>query len=279
MPKERFHLLLADRFIKSSKCPAPLAGALERERLVYFTGAHSPDIFFYDVPTFSLNTLGDRLHAFMELEGLSPLESWLSSLGRDIPEPALAWGLGFASHFLADALWHPVINNLAGNLDFCRGHGLSAIGCHRLIESEMEAFWLPRPGNADSYLGFLEKISKERDRLGEISSFYRQFLDSAGLGPLPSAQRIRRCFLKQNFLLRLFAWPVLGGFRDRLLKVRPGRYLGSLAVPLQSVLQSELSRVPANRDPFSESFMEEGFTSLASRLGDFAERLSPFPPS
>ncbi len=24
-----------------------------------------------------------------------------------VPEVAMAWGMGFASHFLADALWHP----------------------------------------------------------------------------------------------------------------------------------------------------------------------------
>ncbi|MFZ2445022.1 MAG: zinc dependent phospholipase C family protein [Syntrophobacteraceae bacterium] len=284
MPKERFHLLIADEYLRSRQSPGTLSGTLARERTAFFLGAVSPDIFFYDLPTFSLGALGDRMHGLMERNGIAPIREWLSGLARTgpgtVPEAALAWGMGFASHFLADALWHPVINELAGSLDFCSKKGLSAIGCHRLIESEMEAFWLPRKGDPGAYAGLLERFGADSGLLGGISSIYRDFLGAAGLGPLPSVARIRRCFIIQNLLLRLFSNRKLGEFRDRLLDARFGRGLGALVVPTKPVLPSgPLSRVPADRDPFSDDFMEKRLTSLIARLSDLAERLSLSPPN
>jgi len=279
MPKERFHLFLADEYLNSGKAPALLTGHLKDEHLSYFLGAVSPDIYFYDLPTFSMNRLGDRLHRFMEREGLSAIKDWLSKSAGAVPKAGFAWGMGFASHFLADEIWHPVINGLAQSLEFCGKKGLSALGCHRVIESELESYWFKRMGAPDGYVGYLRRYAAQKERLGAISSIYRGFLVHAGLEPMPTEARIRRCYLNQNFLLRLFANPLLRGQRDRLLAMRSGRYLGSLIVPDRPVLPyGPLFRVPAERDPFSDEFMDEGLTSLKLRLADFAERLSPFLP-
>jgi len=280
MPKERFHLLMADQYLKSAPKPGEVDAVIGADRLAFFLGAISPDIFFYDLPFFSLGRLGDRLHALMEREGLEPVLNWIVKEESSVPEARTAWALGFASHFLADAIWHPIINDLGRSLPFCREMGLTAMDCHRLIESEMEAFWLPRKDAPRGYVGLLRGFVADGGDIARISVIYRRFLESAELGPLPSVNRILECYLKQNMMLRIFSSAALAGLRDRLLRLRFGRYAGSLIVPARPFLPSVLaSRVPTNRDPFSDDFMDNGFTSLAARLTGFAERFAPFPPS
>ncbi|MEN6437556.1 MAG: zinc dependent phospholipase C family protein [Syntrophobacter sp.] len=280
MPKERFHLLMADEYLKSDQKPSWIDTAIGGEWLAFFLGAISPDIFFYDLPFFSLGRLGDRLHTLMEREGLGPIQNWIAEERLPGREADFAWALGVASHFLADAIWHPIINDLCRSPSFSEAMGLSAMDCHRLIESEMEAFWLPRKSSPQAYLGLLKGFVADGECIAKASAIYRRFLESAALGPLPSVDRAGECYLKQNMMLRMFAAPALASQRDRLLRWRLGRYLGSLVVPARPFLHSVLpSRVPANRDPFSDEFMNEGFISLAARLSGFAERLVQSPPS
>lgn len=269
--------MLADEYLRVSKT---LPRIMRGERLAFFLGAVSPDIFFYDFPSFTLTTLGNRLHRLMESEGLSPIHNWLADERRKLPAEAFAWGLGFASHVLADSLWHPAINEMSGHLETGGGRNLSKMGCHRLVESEMEAYWFPRRGVEDGYLNLMKWLVEDRGWMGRMASVYRLFLRHTGLEPLPSEIRIRRCFLIQNRLLRMFSKPVFGKQRDRLLGSRAGRYFGSLIVPAVPVLRpgSHIG-VPANRDPFSNEFMNSSFISLSKRLAGFEGQLSPFLPS
>lgn len=298
MPKERFHLFIADEYLRSCKTGARPPGVLPAERLAFFLGAVSPDIFFYDLPAFALGKLGDRLHDLMDRDGLAPIRYWLSrpwiEVNRASRETALAWGLGFASHFLADALWHPIINDLDGSLDICLRKGLSEINCHRFIESEMESFWLGRAGVSNRYSEMLERFASDEDLFGRISLIYGNFLAEVGLAPYPPAGRIRRCFVTQNLLLRLFSNAGLGRYRDRLLDSRLGRYLGALVTPERPILceaswkacatavgaaSEQAGRKACLTDLFSDEPMKKNITSLTARLSDFAGRLALSPPS
>ncbi len=295
MPKERFHLFIADEYLRSFKAGSRIPGLPRAERIAFFLGAVSPDIFFYDLPTFALGKLGDRLHDLMNRDGLAPIQYWLSRPWIEVNpvsrETALAWALGFASHFLADALWHPIINDLDGSLDFCLGKGLSEINCHRFIESEMESFWLGRVGASKRYSEMLKEFASDEGLFGRISLIYGSFLAEVGLAPYPTAGRIRRCFVIQNLLLRLFSNPKLGRYRDRLLDARFGRYLGALIAPERPILFGESFRAPqtgglveAGRkacisDLFTDEPTRRYVTSLTARLSDFAGRLAQSPPS
>jgi len=282
MPKERFHLYLADEVLNS--CASGLFPAAVFERTAFFIGAVSPDIFFYEFPTFSLSPLGNALHDLMDREGISIIGDWIESRrgdagtasrnGHDPSATALAWALGFACHFLADAVWHPVINRMSGSLDYCKAKRLSAIECHRLLESELEALRLTGPGTRQRYAGLLRDF-RGRERLFEIASCYSGFLEFTGLGPVPARNRIVKCFLSQNFFLRLFTNAALGRLRDRMLELPILRYLGSLVTPAGPILPPLFSgAVPEERNPFSDYFMAQALTYLKVQWTSLAERLS-----
>jgi hypothetical protein len=156
-----------------------------------------------------------------------------------------------------------------------------------LLESELEVLWLaglPTPGK---YGELLEEFKKDRELLLEVASYYLEFLEFSGIssraGPVPaievSVRRIVRCFLWQNFLLRLFSSRILGRKRDRLLSFPPTRFLGVLVNPVRTVLPPLFSRsLPEDRNPFSAYFLEHALTSLQRHLCGSAAPLSQFLP-
>jgi hypothetical protein len=275
MPKERFHLLLTDLYL--SRKSTAHAGRLRGESLAVSIGAISPDIFFYDLPSFSLSSLGDSLHDLMASQGMDPILNWFGN-----PPAAHGnrlWATGFACHFLADSIWHPIIDDLSASLEFCRRQGLGTRDCHRFLECEMEGLWLPEMGRPGGYIDLLDAFRMDRAWLAGIASIYRQFLTYAGL-KAPSEGRIVRCFLNQNFMLRLFAGRLLGKKRDLLLSLPPTRYLGSLVVPASPALP--FSSLPEDRPVlklFSYDFMQRQLISLFALLSDFERRLSLSLPS
>ncbi len=281
MPKEGFHLFLADRHRDCRRSEGRPAGPVENEWPAFCLGAISPDIFFYDLPSFALGRLGDSLHELVEQKGLAPIEHWLQNYPGKIPPDVAAWGLGFASHVLADGIWHPAINDLSASLSFCRHSRLSSLDCHRLIECEMEAYWPPQEGKQTGwYVDFLKMVNEGGQLLARASRNYREFLSSAGLQPICGEARITRCYRNQNRMLRLFANPFLRKRRDSLMDVRAGRFLASLIIPDRAVLPSGyIPEIPPGRDPFSPEFQRKGIISLNSRLSDFAERLAQYLPS
>ena len=281
MPKERFHLYLADEFLKD--CGSGLSPALASGRLAFFIGAVSPDIFFYDFPSFSLSALGDALHDLMVPERLSILVEWIVSRYKYSAEPgngrlslsvsASAWTLGLTSHFLLDAAWHPVIDRLSVSTDYCAAKRLSAIECHRLIESELEALRLNGSSAHEKYAEVLREL-RRKSRLFEIAALYREMLEFACLRPVPSEKRIVSCFLSQNFFLRLFANATLGRIRDRMLNLPLMRYAGSLVSPARPILPAIFAKtLPPDRNPFSDYFMEQALTLLKVQLPGLAGRL------
>ncbi|MGA2400102.1 MAG: zinc dependent phospholipase C family protein [Syntrophobacteraceae bacterium] len=278
MPKERFHLYLADELLNG--CAGSLKELGTSRSVEFFIGTISPDIFFYDLPSFSLSPLGNALHDLVDRQGISPIGDWIAQtrpLSKTASAERVLWALGFACHFLADAAWHPVINGLSGSMDYCGGKRLSEIECHRLLESELEALWLARSRTPQRYTDLLKDFGRDRDRLFEIASNYRRFLDYVGLDAGVSETRILRCYLRQNLFLRLFANRMLGRHRDRMLDLPYARYPGSLITPARPVLPALFSRTfPEERNPFSDYFMEQALTSLKANLCAFAERLSQF---
>jgi hypothetical protein len=285
MPKERFHLYLADELL--SRCagslpPYEIHSPPARSRsAAFFIGAVSPDIFFYDLPSFSLSSLGNALHDLMDREGISIISDWIAQTCSPLKtahESTVLWGLGFACHFLVDALWHPVINELSGSRlvrDYIGVTKLSVIECHRLLESELEALWLARSRAPERYDELLENFKRDRGLLLDVASCYRRFLEFTGLSAGVSERRIVKCCLWQNFLLRLFASRMLGSRRDLLLSLPPTRSLGALVTPVRPVLPALFSHaLPEDRNPFSDYFMEQALTSSEARLCKLAKRLS-----
>ena len=109
MPKERLHLYLADEFL--NRCATLRFPSSPRQ---FYIGAISPDIFYYDLPGFSLSPVGNELHDIIDRKGFSIIYDWIAqSCPPACGDAEILWGLGFACHFLVDAAWHPVINELS----------------------------------------------------------------------------------------------------------------------------------------------------------------------
>ena len=107
MPKERFHLLLADQTLAGVAALSGSPSASGSLRQAYLLGAISPDALFYDLPSFHLSPVGAALH---RLEGLSALEflrSVASECRKDLTPETGMWLMGVAAHLLVDGFWHP----------------------------------------------------------------------------------------------------------------------------------------------------------------------------
>ncbi len=282
MPKERFHIYLADEVLNS--CAGCASSAAVSDLPAFHIGAVSPDIFYYDFPSFSLSPLGDALHSLLDREGTSIIGDWVQGerahaaikplSHHHVSTSTSSWSLGFASHFLADAVWHPLIEELSQSTSYCSVKGLSTIECHRLLESELEALRLSGLRSLE-YTGLLKEIAR-RDRLFNLATHYRRFLEFARLGlPVPTEEKIVKCWLSQNWFLRLFANTTAGKLRDRMLDLPLMRYLGSLVAPARPILPPLFARTfPPDRNPFSDYFMTKALTSLRAQLPALVKRLS-----
>ena len=224
MPKERFHILLAEEVLATGRVALPD----ERARFSFRLGAISPDLFFYDFPLFALSGFGNRLHDLLHESGMETAQRAFAMLGP-LPPASAAWLLGFSCHFLADSIWHPVIDDMTeSRYAPCARRGLEDLDCHRWIESELEACWIPLLGPRDGYRGVLREFLAKREWTRDCMEFYGRMLIGAGLAGVPQTRRIERCLRAQVKSLLFFSsrWP--GAAQDRLLKNPSGARSGTV---------------------------------------------------
>lgn len=274
MPKERTHLLLAERtlpLLKSTQGGSPCGETLPSP--FYLLGAIMPDLLFYDLPSLTLSSLGSVVHEFEGERGLAFFRNWL----REEPHHRNfdAWSLGMVNHFGADGLWHPLIAQLSTSpRSPCPDLRLPARECHHWIESEIEAHWLRHYHPQTGHVSLRSSFRSAEGVIEDGVCFFREFLRRAGFPGVPSRKRIKRCLLWQCFLLTQFGHPLWAKCRPRLLKSKIGRYLGALIVPsLPSLPHLLASRDPGgsrHQNPFAADFLERTTESLAI----FMEELS-----
>ncbi len=274
MPKERFHLLIADRCYDFMKAMGNLPPLIERNRQAYLFGSISPDVFFYDLPFFGLAKLGNQIHRLEGGPTLSFLAHRLGKTESGLSGEAWAWMLGASNHLIADSLWHPIINALARSLSGPCPKPLSQRHCHHWIESEMEGYWLKRLGPADGYASFLRKIRTGADT-GTCIRTYVELLAAMGFPKIPDAERARWCFFWQASLLRLFSRRRPGKMKPLLLRHRTTRYLGALLVPPDAAVPppaDDIGREQAGsfRELFRDDFITRAVAQLSGRLDELA---------
>ena len=268
MPKERFHILLAEQILNAGTFPLMDA----RARFSFCLGAISPDVFFYDLPLFGLSSFGNRLHRLLDRSGEELVRKTFEK-HRSLSTATAAWLLGFASHFLADRIWHPVIDEMtASRYAPCLKAGLAGLNCHRWIESELEACWVPLLGPSHRYLPLLGEFLAKREWTWACIDFYRRMLIEMGLPGVPGRWRIKKCLTAQVLLLMLFSSDTLGGARDRLLKNPACRYLAALTVPARPSLPDLDPGQFSDGGLLSGKFMADSIRFFAGRLCLLAKR-------
>jgi hypothetical protein len=240
-------------------------------------GSIFPDVLFYDLPSFQLSPLGNRLHRFEGESILDLASAWIGDLeamgGRHgmIDRSLWAWILGLSSHFLADGYFHPAIVALSTRpCAPCGALRLSARDCHHWLESGLEGYWIPRIGPSDGYFGLLDRFGKEAHSHGKYIGYFRELIRRAGIDAAPEPERIARCLSWQTFLLKEFARKRWSRWRPWLLGLRRGRFLGSLIVPDRSDPMFETgpstAEVEGTGNLFHHARMARAVTYLATRL-------------
>ena len=246
----------------------------ERLRFAFLLGAIFPDTLFYDIPAFGLSSIGTVMHHFQGEAGLDFFREWLREEGPVLPDDIRAWMLGFTGHLLSDGFWHPAIDRLCGPRGGLRRRlGLSPGSCHHWVESELEACWVGRVGAPDGYAALLERFHKEKGITRKYVTWFRRFLERAGVERVPRESDIARCLGRQTLLLTEFARPRWARWRPRLLQRRRGQYLGALLVP-------EVPELPAYAEDSAGASGNEticGGVYLARAVTSLAERLSELP--
>lgn len=270
MPKERFHLLMAEEILGALTSSGAIRLLSPQERHAWLLGAIWPDHLFYDLPTFRMKRIGRALHVLEGADGLPILGQWL----RTRPNPTgeiEAWALGLASHFVVDRLWHPFINRLIRPpFDACTPLALKPRDCHHFIESDLESYWLKRRGPTDGYLPLLTQLHHGEARLARLLPSFQSLLRALRISPDPSPSRLTRCLHWQNLLTRRFADRRWVQKRRLLLRYQSLQPLGALIVPDRSDLFESVHASPTRRhflgkliDP---AFFDETVTSAADRL-------------
>ncbi len=278
MPKERLHLLIADESLRALNRAGRMTSVVGDLKSAFLLGAISPDVLFYDFPRFSLNRVGAELHQLEGKASIAFFKDWLREKGDQVSARTQAWVLGMVSHFMTDALWHPFINELSGSTTgFCNDSKLSPKNCHHWLESELEALWLERMGDADAYIPFLGSIMKKRELIATRAGLYEEILLRLGIRRAPADSRIKRCFYWQNFFLRQFYHPIWIHQRQRLLARDSTRFLGALIAPqkpgLPELLSSKLINDRAATTLCAEKHMEETISLLSNLLTELPTQL------
>jgi hypothetical protein len=280
MPKERFHLLVADECFKVLKTSGPKVLYDDGDmREAYLLGSIMPDTLFYDAPYFSFSPHGKRLHKLEGEPGLEFFHEWLDEEGERIPKEVQFWILGLATHYLTDGFWHPVITKYSTPHSWlCRNLRFSSKSCHYWMESQMEAYWLPHLSPPDGYCDMLKTLQGRRTEYNKYFQYYRKLIRRAGLRKLPSAARIRRCLFWQTTALQFFAHPKCAEWKPRLLAARDfGKSLSALIVPRHPAppfLEAcRLQQVLGDKNPCDGRLLAQTIVHLTSRLQTLPVRI------
>ena len=279
MPKERFHLLLADQTLQVLTSLPNSPSLTGEQKFAYCLGAISPDTFFYDLPFFRLSPLGDAFHRIEGLSSPAFLGTVIKEWNKELTPETTAWLLGVASHMLADGFLHPTIEKMTDSRSFfCKKLGLSERHGHHWLESELEGYWLPVIGPSDGYLPLLKEIARGNKICEDCIGCFRMLLMRMGFKEVPDEKRIGRCLFWQALLLHQFSLQAWARWRNLFLEFRATRYIGSLIVPLKRGLSPpplicESRWGDSSYGPCDKEFIISAVTFLATHLHPLLQQL------
>jgi len=118
MPKERSHLLVAGEILEQLN-NQPLQQIINRHASAYYLGAIAPDLKSYDVfDRAEFPFVADFIHNQVETKNSGLLFKMLSKLkpGSSHSEEIMVFILGYITHAVSDAVFHPLIFYFTGNL-------------------------------------------------------------------------------------------------------------------------------------------------------------------
>ena len=118
MPKERSHLLIAGEILGQLK-NEPLQQLINRHAAAYYLGAIVPDLKNYDLfGRAEFSHVADFIHDLVETKNSGLIFQMLSELKQkaNFSEEIMVFILGYITHAVSDAVFHPLIFYFTGNL-------------------------------------------------------------------------------------------------------------------------------------------------------------------
>ncbi|MCX7822593.1 MAG: zinc dependent phospholipase C family protein [Syntrophobacterales bacterium] len=258
MPKEIVHLHLADHLweVFQSTVSVKLSTV---GKILFLIGSLLPDSFFYS-PFYIHYSMGEELHRF---EGKAFYDLAKNSIWVNATPEERAMLAGMITHFLADGYWHPTINDIAKKTAEKSQEGFSQVFYHRLLESFMQAYLIPR-SEQDSRIEWL----KSNYSLGipVATSLLSKLATSIGRKHLSPAD-VRTVILCHEISLRALHSSLIRSKRTWLLKVSSFQSFSPLIPPPPDEKLSFLSSVSIEAEKIEFIFSKES-------LGDYLRLVS-----
>ncbi len=232
MPKERSHLLFASEVLDRLD-NEPLQQLIRRRAPAYYLGTIVPDLKNYDLFSFGeFAHVSDFIHELVETDETGLIFPMLEKIrqGAWLDEERTAFVMGYITHAVSDAVFHPLIFYFSGNIyDPDLRQRNKSIASHMFLETSLELALFrsagkelkdfpptrlcrsgpPRRRRLFSFFARLlaERCGEDQDRLYRaMEKSYNQFLRVTRWFPRPFSY----------FLARLVDLVTLGRFRHYL---------------------------------------------------------------
>ena len=177
MPSYYAHYRFAEEVYK--RLPENLRGIAERNKTLYLTGAHGPDIFFYYKPLKknAINSLGNDMHNEPAAPFFEKAAKIISeSLDR---EAALAYIFGFITHFMLDSACHGYV------AEKMKASGVS----HTAVETDLDRELMIADGLDPLKVKPVDYVVPEKKYAEVIAGFFSVDADAV----IKSLRSMKRC--------------------------------------------------------------------------------------
>lgn len=144
----------------------------------FFWGSQGPDPFFFDLSHPKTAGLGGEMHR----NAIYPLFSAMAAAAGRSPA-ALAYLLGFCTHYALDRTTHPYIESQSRRL--MASYGLGESAAHKLCEADLDAAVLLRCGKPPATCAAYRFLNPETPAQGEIARMLAAAGRAAGGSVLP----------------------------------------------------------------------------------------------
>jgi hypothetical protein len=162
MPREAMHWYIAQQALDAySSVPFVL------ERNAYFLGAMAPDAGYFYLEGRGDTAFPERLHGKDGEDTWDPLRLALQRTKSDLHKSFL---LGYMSHVITDAIFHPAVYYITGNYyDVDEAKRLTAVKNHRLLETKLDC-WIRARYPQTSLPRYVKDLWKSVDELTAVSA-------------------------------------------------------------------------------------------------------------
>ncbi len=137
MPGEFTHIVLIESFIDNFVIEESLKSIIKKHLITYKLGALTPDLFYFSNGTYDY--ISDKIHEY-KTDAIPHF--FIQKIKKSREEDLVAFLMGYVSHMVADAVFHPFVNEKVGQYETHKEEHtqfereLDVIICYGLLNKE-----------------------------------------------------------------------------------------------------------------------------------------------